>query len=288
MIHTVKAILHEMGDSSSLIEVQPVHGGDISQAFEVRTEQDHYFVKINRNAAPDIFQKEADGLQQLRQAGALSVPQVYHVSPAGADHGYIVMEWVPREPASDSEARLGRGLAQLHQYTHTRYGLAEDNYIGKLPQPNGWQTSWPRFLREKRLGYQAKLAEEKGRLPAPRKARLEKLLDRLEQWVPDHQQPVMLHGDLWSGNWLAGPNGEPYLIDPAVFYGDREFELAFTELFGGFSPRFYAAYRDVQPLSDYYEDVRPLYQLYYLLVHLNLFGESYGPAVDRILRHYVG
>ncbi|MDQ0337480.1 fructosamine-3-kinase [Caldalkalibacillus uzonensis] len=277
-----------MGDTSHLIDVQPVPGGDISQAFEVRTENNHCFIKINRNAVPDFFQKEAYGLQQLRQAGALSVPQVYHVSPSSADHGYIVMEWVPTEPAADSETKLGRGLARLHQYTHTYYGLAENNYIGKLPQPNGWEKSWIRFLSEQRLGFQTKLADEQGMLPAKRKARLEKLLDRLGQWVPDERRPVLLHGDLWSGNWLAGPRGTPYLIDPAVFYGQREFELAFTELFGGFSPRFYAAYQEVQPLSEHYEDVRPLYQLYYLLVHLNLFGETYGPAVDRILRHYVG
>ncbi|UQD50926.1 fructosamine kinase [Bacillus methanolicus] len=288
MIHKVENILREMGDQSPLNEVTPVSGGDISRSFKAKSAYGVYFIKINDEAAKDFFQKEAEGLNLLRQAGALPVPQVYHVSSPSADDGYIVMEWVKGEPTPDTESRLGHGLALLHQHTHTHYGLAENNYIGKLPQPNGWEKSWIRFLREQRLGFQAKLADKRGRLPIGRKTRLEKLLDRLDQWVPDYHQPVLLHGDLWSGNWLAGPGGEPYLIDPAVFYGEREFELAFTELFGGFSPRFYAAYRDVQPLSDDYEEVRPLYQLYYLLVHLNLFGESYGPSVDRILRYYVG
>ena len=112
-------------------------------------------------------------------------------------------------------------------------------------------------------------------------------MDRLERFIPDAGQPGLLHGDLWSGNWLSGPEGRPYLIDPAVYYGEREVEMAFSELFGGFGARFYEAYRASYPLDPGYADRRPLYQLYYLLVHLILFGEAYGPAVDRVLNRYV-
>src|SRR5690606_35616774 len=117
--------------------------------------------------------------------------------------------------------------------------------------------------------------------------RLMKLIDDLDQWIPAHHPPSLLHGDLWKGNWLAGPDGEPYLIDPAVFYGDREYELAFSELFSGFSPTFYAAYKEAAPVSKEYGERRPIYQLYYLLVHLIHFGEAYGSAVDRVLQRYV-
>lgn len=117
---------------------------------------------------------------------------------------------------------------------------------------------------------------------------MEKLLENLDKWVPDKVEPSYLHGDLWGGNWLSGPGGEPYVIDPSFLYGDRHFELAFTEVFGGYSSEFYQAYQDRFPLSPYYEDVKPLYQLYYLLVHLNMFGEAYGRSVDTILKRYTG
>jgi fructosamine-3-kinase len=133
-----------------------------------------------------------------------------------------------------------------------------------------------------------KLAEERGRLTSERRRRLMRLADSLERWIPARTEPSLLHGDLWHGNWIASDHGQPYLIDPAVFYGDREYEMAFTELFGGFSSRFYAAYEEAHPLSPDYAERRPLYQLYYLLVHLILFGESYGSSVDRVLIRYVG
>ncbi|MFB4164641.1 fructosamine kinase family protein [Alteribacillus sp. JSM 102045] len=111
-------------------------------------------------------------------------------------------------------------------------------------------------------------------------------MDHLSDWIPDHQHPVKLHGDLWGGNWLPGKDGRPYFIDPAVWYGDHEFELAFTHLFGGFSKRVYDAYQEIKNIEVSFEDRKPLYQLYYLLVHLNIFEESYGSSVDRILSKY--
>jgi fructosamine-3-kinase len=121
-----------------------------------------------------------------------------------------------------------------------------------------------------------------------RAKQLDRLLERLPEWLGHAVKPSLLHGDLWGGNWIAGPGGEPYLIDPAVYFGDREVDLAFTELFGGFSPRFYEAYREAYPLEPGYGERKPLYQLYYLLVHLNLFGEAYGTDVDRVLARYAG
>lgn len=219
----------------------------------------------------------------------MQVPLVYHWShESHSTAGYILMEWLEGEATVDTEEQLGQGLAHLHfSLSKHGYGLTSDNYIGTLPQPNGWREDWVTFLRDQRLGFQANLAEKQGMLRGKRKDNLYRLLINLEKWIPHQPGPSMLHGDLWGGNWMTGPKGAPYLIDPAVFYGDREFEIAFTELFGGYSSRFYDAYREISPLSPEYEERKHIYQLYYLLVHLNLFGESYGSSIDRVLSRYV-
>lgn len=289
MRETISSILAEVGDRSAIKDIQPVSGGDISEAFKITTAEGLYFVKYNRDAAEDFFQKEAVGLQLLKQTGALRVPEVYAYSTASSTvQGYIVMEWVEGQAQRDTDEQLGRGLALLHSSHKEKYGLEEDNYIGTLPQPNGWHDDWVEFLSDRRLAHLARLAEDRGYFPESRREKMERLLRSLDQWIPHYRQPVMLHGDFWGGNWIAGPQGEPWIIDPAVFYGEREFELAFTELFGGFSRRFYDAYEEIHPISPDYQERKQLYQLYYLLVHLTLFGESYGPSVDRVLSYYVG
>lgn len=277
-------ILHQMGDRESVRAIRPVSGGSISQAYRVQTENKVYFIKYNEEAPEDLFEKEARGLELLRETETVAVPEVQFYNETS-----IVLEWIEGAPSLDTEDRLGQKLALLHRTGKgSRYGLHFDNYIGRLPQPNDWACDWVEFLRDQRLGHQAQLAEAKGYMPKRRKERMARLLASLDEWAVPSGPPALLHGDLWGGNWIVGAAGEPYLIDPAVFYGERELELAFTELFGGFSRRFYDAYEDVWPLSDDYRDRRPLYQLYYLLVHLTLFGESYGPSVDRVLAYYVG
>src|SRR5690625_2058964 len=179
-------------------------------------------------------------------------------------------------------------LSHLHQHAGQKHGFDRDTYIGLLPQPNRLYDNWLDYYREKRLLPQLDLAIKRQRIHHQRRAQLEKLILQLDRWVPQQVQPSYLHGDLWGGNWLVGPNGTPYVIDPSFLYGDRHFELAFTELFGGFSQIFYDAYQATYPLLDIYDDVKPLYQLYYLLVHLNIFGESYGSRVDAILNRYIG
>lgn len=176
----------------------------------------------------------------------------------------------------------------MHRSEGKHFGLEEDQYIGTLPQKNGLYSDWVSFYLERRLMPQFNLADKKGQLNSSRRRKLMKLFDGLHKWLPTKCKPVLLHGDLWGGNWISSRSGQPYLIDPAAFYGHHEFELAFTELFGGFSRAFYQTYQDIIPLTSEYEDRKELYQLYYLLVHLNLFGEAYGQAVDRILRKYIG
>jgi fructosamine-3-kinase len=272
--------------------VREARGGDIGRSYYVETTEHKWFVKYRTDLSALVFQREAEGLALLREAGAVAVPEtVYAGEIPGRDGGMIVLAWIEPGPARRStEEALGVGMAELHRKRSPdgRFGLHHDNYIGLLPQPNGWCGTWREFYRERRLLPMIRLAEERGRLPAERRRRLERLMDSLERWIPADCKPSLLHGDLWHGNRLAGADGRPYLIDPAVFYGDREYEMAFTELFGGFSSRFYAAYEEAYPLPPDYAERRPLYQLYYLLVHLILFGESYGPSVDRVSARYVG
>lgn len=281
--------LHALGDTAPIRSVTEVGGGSIGRSFHVVTGERHYFVKYRGDLSGHVFAREAEGLELLSRTRTLPVPEVYFYGGVpGQQGGLIVLEWIQGEPGPKTEEMLGRGLAELHRTEGQAFGLDADNYIGELPQQNGWCARWPEFLRDRRLAPMVAMADERGLLTEERRKRLMRLMDSLDRWVPGDSRPVLLHGDLWSGNWLAGPGGRPYLIDPAVFYGDREFELAFTELFGGFSARFYAAYRELAPLSPQYAERRPLYQLYYLLVHLIHFGESYGPAVDRVLKRYAG
>ena len=277
----------------SISRVQPAFGGDINQAARITCGSQDFFVKWNASAPPDMFPQEAYGLQLLAGAGALRVPAVHFAAdPDGSRPGYLVMDWIEtggRGARSDRiMAQFGEGLAALHQHTAAQHGLDHDNFIGRLPQPNIQTGGWTAFYREQRIGYQMALARRSGRLPARREDLLTRLMARLDDLLDDDAMPpALLHGDLWGGNYLLDTQGQAVLIDPAVYYGHREMDLAMTELFGGFSEPFYAAYQGVFPTPGY-EDRRALYQLYYIIVHLNLFGESYGGRVDALAARYVG
>ncbi|UFJ40266.1 fructosamine kinase family protein [Brevibacillus humidisoli] len=281
--------LRTIGDTSAINEIRPVTGGDINEVYYVRTAEQEYCVKWNQNIPSGFFAKEAEGLERIRQSKTVAVPLVYGVHED--DHGrggLLILEWIEGEKTSITDAQLGRSVAALHQTPGPGFGWETDTYIGRLPQKNGWYQRWTDYYRECRLLPQMKRAEQSGRMPVQRGKRLLHLMENIEKWLPKEGTPALLHGDLWGGNWLVGPYGRPYLIDPSAFYGHYEFELAFTELFGGFSDLFYQSYQQFQPLSPHYEERKPLYQLFYLLVHLNLFGESYGSSIDRILTRYVG
>lgn len=272
-------------------EVVPVSGGDISRAARVSVGGGQQVLVKWRTGLPlGLFTAERRGLELLGRAETLRVPQVLAQSePANGCPAYIVLEWLGRGTATPQvEEALGQGLARLHQVTAREYGLEHDNFIGANPQPNQPANTWIEFFRDHRLGYQAGLAAQKGHLPKQRARLLEKLQVRLGDWLPELPPASLLHGDLWGGNWLTTAVGQPALIDPAVYYGHREAEIAFTELFGGFSSTFYAAYNQIWPLDSDYSERKDLYNLYHLLNHLNLFGESYGGGVDSILRRYVG
>lgn len=265
--------------------VSVVGGGSLNEAYRVLIGTEPVFVKYNSNAAPEVFEVEAAGLRLLAATQTVDVPEVIAV-----DAHHLILSWIEAEASHKDRAaeRLGTKLALLHKVPAEAYGLPVGNVIGTVQPKSRPYFDAASFYREQRLLPLLKNLVKSGRVAGSRRARLERLLGNLSHWIDSSRsRPSLLHGDLWSGNWIARGE-EAVLVDPAVLYGERESELAMTELFGGFPVRFYAAYQETWPLEPDYQERIPLYQLYHLLVHLYLFGESYGAAVDRILTRYVG
>jgi fructosamine-3-kinase len=284
MKHIEEAI-RKSGDLTSIEMVEGVSGGSINEAYYVRTKDREYFAKSNSSAPRDFFCAEKNGLELLGRHG-VSVPEPLLILSQGNRESVFLMEWIRSVPSSkEGDRALGSLVASLHQKKENFAGLNQANFIGELDQINEPSTDWVTFFRDQRLGTMQNLARKKGKLSKERDQRLSKLRQRLDTIIGHHPDFSLLHGDLWGGNWLMTGEG-PYLIDPAVYYGDREIDIAFTYLFGGYSKAFYDQYQADFPLEKEFTDRIPIYQLYYLLVHLILFGESYGSAVDRILKKY--
>jgi fructosamine-3-kinase len=269
-----------------------VGGGCIHRAHKLRSSQGLFFLKWSTAAAGGaMLAAEAYGLGLLAAAdAAVRVPDVIGLGE-GADDcpAFLVLGWVETSGGFD-QAAAGRMMARLHQAgAGDAYGLEMDNYIGSTAQVNGWMDDWVDFFRERRLRPQMELAARNGRLPAGRRRALEGFMERLDDLLGEvARRPALLHGDLWGGNLIADQGRQPVLIDPAVYYGDREADLAMTALFGGFSGAFYDSYHEVYPLSGGWRERFRIYNLYHLLNHLNLFGEGYGSQVDAVLRGVVG
>jgi len=269
---------------SSVMRTAPVAGGDINDAFRVELAYGRtVFVKTNGRANPRMFPAEAKGLAWLAEAQALRVPKVLAVSDGSAP-AFLVLEYLepaPKSPVFDE--RLGRGVAALHRFGAPAFGLRHDNFIGRLPQANAALPTWSRFYRERRLLPQLRLATEQARAPLELRRGFDRLFARLDELVGPEEPPARLHGDLWGCNLHVDDAGEPCIIDPAAYGGHREMDLAMMRLFGGFSSATFAAYDEAFPLADGHEERVALYQLYPLMVHVNLFGGSYVNAVVRAL-----
>lgn len=265
-------------------DTRALSGGDSTHVALAIAGTTQCVVKWRTQTPPGFFQREAEGLLALRRTKTLRVPDVVMVGDYSTP--YLVLEYLPPQAPRDEQAftqRFAEGLAELHHHTehYGRFGWQSDNFLGSQPQPNGWLDTWPDFYRMRRLLPQWHKARGRGLIPPHRERLLGQVLDRLDTLLDYDAQPVLVHGDLWSGNFLCTTGDEPVLIDPAVHYADREVELAFVELFGGFPRGFVQTYDSVYPLAEGYARRRPLHQIFPLLVHLSHFGESYGPAVDR-------
>jgi fructosamine-3-kinase len=269
------AVAEATGQPFRLRALVPVGGGCINRGYRLAGEGTDYFVKLNRAGSVAMFEAEADGLRELAATGAVAVPIPVCCGRVG-EHAYLAMEWLELSaPGAVAEQRLGRQLAALHGIRRPRFGWHRDNTIGTTPQPNRPCGDWVAFWADRRLGHQLELAARNGyggRLQQDGEALRLGLAGLFRGYLP---MPVLLHGDLWGGNWGQDGKGQPVIFDPACYWGDREADLAMTELFGGFGAAFHDAYREVLPLDAGYGVRKYLYNLYHILNHLNLFGAGY-------------
>ncbi|WP_199250320.1 fructosamine kinase family protein [[Phormidium] sp. ETS-05] len=270
------------GETITVNNHQSVGGGCINQGYRLNTNNGSYFVKLNQTCLRDMFAAEALGLQQMWATHTIRVPKPIGTGTVG-NYAYIVMEWLDIGGRGDTTAweAMGRQLAQLHRpVVADKFGWECNNTIGSTPQINTWTADWGEFWATHRIGYQLRLAKRRGgQFPDG-----ERLLGMIPELLANHKpQPSLVHGDLWGGNASVTGDGEPVIFDPATYYGDREVDIAMTELFGGFSPTFYQGYNQVWPLDPGYQQRKTLYNLYHILNHFNLFGGSYGGQANRMI-----
>ncbi|RZT96059.1 fructosamine-3-kinase [Ancylomarina subtilis] len=285
-----RSIISKVEDwaGQKVVSARPVGGGCISKSELLTFEKGSTCFIKTACSASDVFEKEAKGLQELKKAGCIRVPEVLFV-----DKDCLLLEQIHiGEQGSDFFSNFGRQLARLHQYGALRFGFPQDNYIGATPQINTCNKveaeNWCDFYYNKRLLYQYKLAEEKGLAGEELKNGFILLENRIEEILEgSEEKPALLHGDLWSGNFLCDSQSKACLIDPAVYYGHREAELAMTRLFGGFHASFYSAYQKSYPLPQGYDYRQNIYMLYHVLNHLNLFGTSYYGQAVKLLWSYL-
>lgn len=276
-----KTIWQDLDLTAAPVRIDRVAGGSIHASYRVdTTDGKSWFIKCNRGDQLANFQAEAEGLRALAGCPRLSVPSVLASACIG-DEAYLVLEWLEIKSLG-GHARLGEALAELHRMEGPCFGWAHDNFIGATPQPNAQTRDWVGFWRQ-RIAFQLDLALHR-RAPPKLLLQGERLLDGLPVLLGGHKPPAsLLHGDLWSGNAGSTADGEPVVFDPACYYGDRETDLAMTELFGGFGADFYAAYRATWPLDPGYSVRRDVYNLYHVLNHFNLFGGHYGGQAEHMV-----
>lgn len=273
-------ISQETGTKFQTATQRSIGGGCINQGYAVSNGQDTYFVKINQASYSSMFSAEALGLQQMYDTATIRVPKPICYGTT-SNNCYLVLEWLDIGSGGNKAwEEMGRHLAAMHKVKQNRFGWDMNNTIGSTPQINTWTDSWIEFYTQHRLGYQFKLGRRKGgQFP-----QAEELLAAIPELLAGHEvQPSLVHGDLWGGNAGCTSDGTPVIFDPATYYGDREVDIAMTELFGGFSPRFYRGYNEVFPLDKGYEKRKVLYNLYHIVNHFNLFGGSYESQANRMI-----
>ena len=274
---------------SKIKSFSSLSGGCISDAFKVTIiDGSNYFLKYNPSTSNDMFIKEANGLKELAKANAIRIPEVLSF-----DEDYILLEYIPSGiKKKNFFEEFGRRFAEMHKFTSDIFGFDEDNYIGSNPQKNipdeKEKDNWVRFYFNKRILFQYQLAEKLGNSTDLLRKGISKLEDKIEDIIgSSNEKPSLLHGDLWGGNYMVDENGNAVLIDPAVYYGNREADLGMTKLFGGFSSEFYRAYNETFPLEDGYDYRENIYKLYHVLNHLNLFGGGYYSQALSLIKFYI-
>ena len=280
-----KVIFETLGPNAQLMSAVLVAAGNQNQGIRLETSKGSFFLKLNFDHERDTLAKESEGLQKLRNATFLKVPETYGLGRV-EDYNYLLSEFIATSRQRlDYWEDLGLGLAHLHLTSSSQFGLDTDNYIASLRQNNLQTDSWSDFYIEQRLEPMVGLAYFDKLIPLDFLKKFQTIYTKMESIFPK-EKPALLHGDLWSGNVLCNQEGKPCLIDPAIYFGHREMDLAFSKLFGGFDTRFYEAYESVTPLEPDFESRIGIYNLYPLLVHLNLFGTAYLPGIEKIIKRF--
>lgn len=287
-ISELELILHEkLGGKSSIYEIAEVPGGSINEVYRLQTAVGFFILKLNHaQQFPKMFELEAEGLGAIRKTKTVAVPEVIATGHIGYN-SFLLMEYLETGiKTAASMQLLGSQLAQMHRNTSPDFGFEKDNYMGSLSQSNRKHDTWKSFFVEERLKPMVKLAFDASFIDQKLVSDFEKLYQKLGGLF-EEEKPSLIHGDLWGGNYLISSTGKPYLIDPAVSYGFREFDLAMTHLFGGFDADFYQAYQEAFPLQSDWRQRVDLWNLYPLLLHLNLFGMGYLGQVKVGLKKFI-
>jgi fructosamine-3-kinase len=277
-----QAINQHTGQEFVIANTKPISGGCINQGYQVSSQDRTYFVKLNDASRVEMFAAEALGLQEMYATQTITVPQPVCWGTAN-NSSFIVLQWLDLGIGSNSSwTTMGQQLAAMHQVvTNQGFGWSRNNTIGSTPQINSGMDNWADFFAQQRIGYQLKLAQRRGgNFPETNR-----VVDAVRAQLADWQPPAsLLHGDLWSGNAAISRDGAPVIFDPATYYGDRETDLALTELFGGFPAAFYNGYQKVWSLDSGYSHRKSIYNLYHVLNHFNLFGGGYAKQARTIMQ----
>lgn len=284
------ALTEKLGGNVKIESADFIGGGCINHASKIETTAGAFFLKWNDGCPPDMFLREAEGLVELGKAakGHLVIPRVIAARQVDALPGFLILEYLHAGySGNDQEELLGRGLAVIHKYPNENFGFSCNNYCGLTLQNNTPKDSWPEFFRDNRLRFLLDLIQEKRPLPSNERRIYDRLLIKIPGLLPESSSPVLIHGDLWSGNFMHTLLG-PALIDPASYFADREMEMGIMTMFGGFSSRFYRAYNEEYPLPEDWQERNPLYQLYHVLNHYYLFGGGYRNRALQIAQYFAG
>lgn len=284
-----RLVQNNLGTERSITTVKRVSGGCIAEAFQVVLDDGaSLFVKLIVGEDSN-FQAELNGLEALRSTNTIAIPEVV-ACQTDDSISLLILEWIqPFSPQREFWPRFGHQIAQLHLANDSigQFGFSENNFIGATTQPNTWMSNWPEFFALNRLAFQGDLALKNDLIDTSQRKVLDRLINKLPGLLASERpSPALLHGDLWSGNFLCDANQNPVIFDPAVYFGHHECEFGITILFDGFDATFYEAYHDVIPEDDGTPERIEIYQLYHLLNHVNLFGRSYWPACQTIISKY--
>lgn len=272
--------------NTPIVNTTPISGGSINEAYLLQTQKGDFFLKYNQgNFAKALFEAEVSGLRTLAVKGGVETPKILSGDEAGA-YSFLLMEYIePGLRNTNFWENFGSSLAQLHQQSQDQFGFHQSNFIGRLPQRNNLHATWSEFYAAERILPQVKMAIDDHKLPLSVHSSFDRLCQKANDFFPQ-EPPALTHGDLWSGNFLVNQQQQLVLIDPAVSYAHREMDIAMTYLFGGFDQQFYRSYQLHYPLQPGFSNRLEWYQLYYLLVHVNLFGGAYTNQVLRIVKRF--